>query len=431
MSRSLKRCARRPHRPRWPDSARYVGVSDLSSHEDPSTNVIEAPSRRFHVCFGVSTTSLRRYDYSTPRAIITCAAARSSFSVGWAASVAAWLKVAPHLFLAIRFTRKGLRVRFILITSAIIALTYESAFAGPLDDLEKLEEFVTDYHREPAPKRVPAMLAIVVNGKVCESFTAIDPPHHLLLLAHAFGHMARGKGDLVRAYEAQFPGAAQPAKLFLLATLQICGDQDTVKQIATWQRDPKNSNLETALEAARRCISDPQRTLPRDRPARLPTDLDLLWGDFLITGEYPPVSRILDVFDEQDPMRPKIETLLKTNSGNSADLLQLLRGLKLIQPGTTDKLVEEDLDLAILFDKSGKSRNYVQAMEALHPVLQLSEEEWTVALVVKAVASWSLKSNMEQHPRLCELLNRHSKDRPAKSRRLVQLWLAEHDEPKK
>ena len=26
-------------------------------------------------------------------------------------------------------------------------------------------------------------------------------------------------------------------------------------------------------------------------------DLDLLWGDFFATGEYAPVSRILDVFD--------------------------------------------------------------------------------------------------------------------------------------
>src|SRR5438309_1800179 len=79
-----------------------------------------------------------------------------------------------------------------------------TAHAGPVDDLGKVEKFITTYHRDPTPAQVPEMLRTVLKGEVVQAFTAKEPPQQLLLLAHAFGHMARGKAELVRTYESEF-----------------------------------------------------------------------------------------------------------------------------------------------------------------------------------------------------------------------------------
>lgn len=39
---------------------------------------------------------------------------------------------------------------------------------------------------------------------------------------------------------------------------------------------------------------------------------------------------------------------------------------------------------------------------------------------MQRVARWSLESNMQQHPKLAELLKKHVKDRPEASRKVVE-----------
>ena len=77
---------------------------------------------------------------------------------------------------------------------------------------------------------------------------------------------------------------------------------------------------------------------------KTPDDLDLLWSNFFITGEYEPVARILDVFDLPDA----------------------------------------------------------------------KENE-----VLKRVGRWSLGSNLQQHPKLVELVRKHTAERPKESRKVI------------
>src|SRR5207302_367805 len=104
------------------------------------------------------------------------------------------------------------------------------------------------------------------------------------------------------------------------------------------------ADLRPELEALKNHLKDPARKHVRDRPARTPKDLDLLWANFFVTGEYAPVSRILDVFDLP----------------------------------------------------AGKDNE-----------------------VLKRVARWSLGSNLQQHPRLVELVHKHAKDRREGSRKVI------------
>jgi hypothetical protein len=214
--------------------------------------------------------------------------------------------------------------------------------------LEELEEFISRYHARPSPERVCRYLDQALTKENLEDPVVTGSPNTLNLFAHAFGHMAKGNANLVRQFEGRFADATDAGRSLLIECLRVCGDAETVKHLAAWQEDPRFADHKESLEAARAFLADPQRKLPRDLPAKTPEELDLLWSDFLVTGEYAPVARILDVFDETKK-----------------------------QPA-----------------------------------------------VLQEVAAWSMRSNLEQHPRLAELLRANQKDRPEPSRRLIQQWLA-------
>jgi hypothetical protein len=252
------------------------------------------------------------------------------------------------------------------------------------------------------------------------------PDQRLLLTAHAFGHMARAHADLVRAYEAEIVSATPAGRRFLLSTLQVCGDADTVKQFEAWAKDPKYAGVKNQLLGLARFLADPKRKLPRDAAVHVPTELDLLWVDFLVNGEYPPVGRILDVFDQPDLLREKIEAWRKKNPEGAAGLTRTLKQLGLTQPDKPDQLIEGDLAAALLLDGDGKARTkLVQVILMMDASLQLQQEEWMDALVLRATADWAARSNLKQHPRLRELLKQHVEERPRNSRRFVTAWLAE------
>jgi len=85
-------------------------------------------------------------------------------------------------------------------------------------------------------------------------------------------------------------------------------------------------------------------------PVKTPHDVDLRWGNFYITGEYEPVSAILDVFDRPD-----------------------------------------DNDTPVL----------------------------------RRVAKFSLGSNLQRHPRLVELIQKHRKERGAGSEKALSELILE------
>src|SRR5262249_21515496 len=158
------------------------------------------------------------------------------------------------------------------------------------------------------------------------------------------GDIGIGHPEVVREYEAQFADASPAGRKVIIRALTNAGDKDTAKKVGDWVKDPKFADQKAELEALKAHIEDQKRGHVRDVPARAPKDLDLLWANFFVTGEYAPVSRILDVFDLPDA----------------------------------------------------------------------KENE-----VLKRVARWSLGSNVQQHPKLVELVLKHKKDRPAGSQKVI------------
>jgi uncharacterized protein (TIGR03067 family) len=324
----------------------------------------------------------------------------------------------------------------LLCLALFCSLSAENRQGG--DSAIDLEEFVSGYHARPEPDRVPAMLDLVLKAKDRRSVLpgiGTDPRDLLLGFlmkssevrvptAHAFGHMARGNPKLVREYESRFAAADANGRAFLLEALNICGDASTERQLKAWSEDARFADAREAIAKVRCSLTDPRRRLPRDLAPRSPTDLDLLWADFFVTGEYAPVARILDVLDPPGSLRKRIVDRLSKASGDRDELLKLLESLKLVQSGTKDKLVAGDLEMVLLRDAKGRLRaGALEIASYLGEKLNLSEKDLERGLLLQGTAIWSVQSNLEQHPRLVQVLKQHYKERPARSQELVKIWL--------
>jgi uncharacterized protein (TIGR03066 family) len=162
--------------------------------------------------------------------------------------------------------------------------------------------------------------------------------------AALLGDIAAGKPKIVRAYEAAFLEAPPAGQRLILRALRNCGDRETINRIDAWRADRRSADVRSDLDSLKKYLEDPKRKHVRDLPAREPKDLDLLWANFFITGEYAPVARLLDVFDLPDAREN--ETL-------------------------------------------------------------------------KRVAKWSLRSNLQQHPKLVELVRKHARELREGSRKVI------------
>lgn len=214
---------------------------------------------------------------------------------------------------------------------------------------------ITFYYKSPEPALGPKMLAELLKSENLEHPWFKKNGHVLVLVAAQLGDIAAGKPKIVRQYEAAFATAPLTGRRVILRALMNCGDSETVKQVSAWLSDEKFADVRPELEALKKHLQDPKREHVRDRTAKTPDDLDLLWSNFFITGDYAPVSRILDVLDQPD------------NPQNA---------------------------------------------------------------VMKRVAKWSFGSNLQQHPKLVEIVQKHAGERKEGSRKVLADFNLLKEDPK-
>jgi hypothetical protein len=203
---------------------------------------------------------------------------------------------------------------------------------------------MTYYYKSPDPTLGPKMLKDLLKKENITHPFFKENPHVLNIVGAQLGDIAAGNSEIVRQYEAEFASAPDAGRKVILRALANCGDKDTGKRLDGWLANKQFTGLRPDLESLQKNLADPTRRSVRDRPAKTPDDLDLLWANFFITGEYAPVARILDVLDLPDA---------KENA------------------------------------------------------------------VLKRVAKWSLGSNLQQHPKLAEIVTKNKKDRPEGSKKVI------------
>jgi hypothetical protein len=210
--------------------------------------------------------------------------------------------------------------------------------------LKERGPLLTYYYKSPNPELGPQLLKELIAKKNIENPWFAGREHVLHLLSAQLGDIAAGRPVIVRKYEAALANASPPGRLVILDALENCADRTTLKQIDLWLTDRHYENVRPELQELKQKLRDPNRRHIRDRPAQTADDLDLLWANFFITGEYAAASRILDVIE------------LPQTKANAA---------------------------------------------------------------LKGAAVWSMRSNLHQHPKLVELVQRHAKERSAESQRQI------------
>jgi hypothetical protein len=205
---------------------------------------------------------------------------------------------------------------------------------------------LTFYYRNPDPALGPKLLGELLKKENLDHPFFAKDDYALRLNAALLGDIGIGNPKVVRAYEAAFSGAAPKGRPIVLRALIACGDRETVKQIDAWLADPRYADSRDELEAVKGNLQDPERKHVRDRPVASPDDLDRLWGNFFITGEYAPVARILDVLDLPDAkenlvLKRVARWSLGSNLIQHPKLVELVRKHVKDRPGASRKVAEE------------------------------------------------------------------------------------------
>ena len=175
-----------------------------------------------------------------------------------------------------------------------------------------------NYYRKPEPKIAGQFFAELMKPENIDHRWFNDHADVLDIMGTQLGDLANGREAAVRQYEAGFPKATLKGKRVILAALKVCGDDTSKAVVAGWLKDTAQEELQEDLEALQKHLEDPDRKHFRELPVKSPHDVDLLWGNFYITGEYELVSAILDVFDRPDDKdTPVLRRVAKFSLGSN------------------------------------------------------------------------------------------------------------------
>jgi hypothetical protein len=225
-----------------------------------------------------------------------------------------------------------------------------AALAGQASDLPPFvkdhAKQLTFYYQAPDPALGPRLLKDLLHKKNLEHPWFAKNDYALLLNAALLGDVAAGHPKIVREYEVAFADAPPAGRRVVVRALRNCGDAETLKRVDAWLADPRYADNRADLEALRKHLADPGRKPVRDRPAKGPDDLDLLWGNFFITGEYAPVARLLDVLDRPDaPDNAVLKRVARWSLGSNLQqhpkLLKLVREHARDRPAGSRKVIDE------------------------------------------------------------------------------------------
>jgi hypothetical protein len=233
-------------------------------------------------------------------------------------------------------------------TSSVVVLI--ASLVGQPPDLppfaKQHSRTLTFYYQSPDPDLGPRLLKELLKKENLEHPFFVKNDYSLLLNAALLGDVGAGKPKVVRAYEAAFPDASRAGRRVIARALMNCGDQETVKRVDAWLADQRYADSRPDLEALKKQLTGPGPKHVRDRPARSPADLDLLWCNFFITGEYAPIARILDALDlPEAPENAVLKRVARWSFGSNlqqhAKLMDLARKHVKDRPEGSRKVVEE------------------------------------------------------------------------------------------
>ncbi len=266
---------------------------------------------------------------------------------------------------------------------------------------DEFENFFHTYYKSGSPDQVPLALTYFVTENPW-------PESSLPLGLYFFARIAQSAPQLVRSYEALLPQLSTNGVSVLLQVLHAAGDDGTREFLVSCLENDEYSGQHGAISEILK--SDfPQFQSALLRPVRDCLDLDLLWIEFLVTGNKDAVVTIIDVLDWPDLVRVRrvewqsSESELTVRGQRHRKMNDLEEEVELVLYNVDQNEITavEDLDTRFFLNGVHRDPDRSERIRELLPFSLTGEELNQVA--VKVAAKWSLASNASQHSRVLEI----------------------------
>lgn len=242
-------------------------------------------------------------------------------------------------------------IRSLLLSAISLAIPFHSASAQ--QDLppavKEYAPFITYYYTNPQQEKARKMLVEIIQKENLEHPWYKGREFVFQLMAANLGDIGYGQEEQIRFYQSQFAGALPGGKRIIIRALQTCGDKESLAQAKLWLADEANADVKPELTSLVKHLADPKRQRSRDKAPQSPPELDYLWGDFFSSGEYAPISRILDVFDLPDEskhagLKQAARFSTQSNFQQHPKLVELVKTKLDKRPAGSKRAVEEMLE---------------------------------------------------------------------------------------
>jgi len=158
------------------------------------------------------------------------------------------------------------------------------------DDFGK---FTTFYYLNPQPQRLPVVLKNFLNSEMLSDEQTCDD-YCKEICSYFFARAARSKGNIIGKYQSLFESGTHKQRLFVLKILQLCGNNRTKMFLKSKLKDQTFAGEKTQIQQALQ-QGVPTRFNPISKPITEAGNLDLLWVEFMTTGNSKAIKRIISV----------------------------------------------------------------------------------------------------------------------------------------
>ena len=160
-------------------------------------------------------------------------------------------------------------------------------------DSDDFERFSTYYYLNPEPQRLPAVLENFFKSETFSDEQACDE-HCRNIISYFFARATGSEQNLIENYKSLFENGTHKQRVFLLKILQLCGDE----QVSIFLKSKlKEEAFAGEKEQIRQVLKEgiPIEFGLINEPINEAGDLDLLWVEFMTTGNDEAVKRIISV----------------------------------------------------------------------------------------------------------------------------------------
>ena len=156
-----------------------------------------------------------------------------------------------------------------------------------------------------------------------------------------FSRIGELKPDIIRDYETYFSHSRE-GRQFIFSVLQNIGDPHTYKFIQKCLNEDEFKEEHSALKESLNNWA-PRVLNVFNHPIKSPLDLDILWAEFIITGNTQSIVRIIDVLEWPDMVRTKLNDWLQSKS-RIQFIFNLYRKLIAKRLNNFDIILEDNLE---------------------------------------------------------------------------------------